>query len=294
MFKARNYGGIKFMKMWKLGLLLLCMPWVVNAIEPFSGAQVQHEQHQQVSSYRLVLSGLARVQAHTVPDHEVRLQGDLWRRAWAVDSQFSLAEVSEHYAAQLDGLRTLYECRALDCGSNNFWANNIFNNARLVGRDKFQYYRVALQQENNQSTLYVLYVIERGTKQIMVNLDVLSSPQRFNLGLDAAGYIRQQLKSNSGWLAGFNTENNQLHPERSAQLLAALKQLSAPNKSKLYLIVHCYNSKDMAITQQCSENLAKQLQESLGKDFNVEAQGALALAPEGQQPALRFVYWPTR
>lgn len=282
------------MKIWKWGLLLLCMPLAVQAIEPFAPATLQQQQQEQVNSYRLVLSGLSRVQANTVPDHEVRLQGKLWRRAWAIDSQISLAEVNEHFAAQLDGLRTLYECRALDCGSNNFWANTIFDNARLVGRDKFQYYRVALQQEGEQSTLYVLYIIERGTRQIMVNLDILSSPQRFNLSLDSASYIRQQLKSNSGWLAGLHTENNQLHADRSAQLLTTLKQLSAPNVKRLHLIVHCYSGASMAATQECSDQLAKQLHEELGEEFEVHSQGALALSPEGQEPALRFVYWPTR
>lgn len=282
------------MKMWKWGLLMLCMPWTVVAIEPFGGSQIQQQLQQEVSSYRLVLSGLARVQANTVPEHEVRLQGQLWRRTWAIDSQFSLTEVTDYFAAQLDGMRVLYECRALDCGSNNFWANNIFENARLVGRDKFQYYRVALQQDNKQSTLYVLYVIERGTKQIMVNVDILKSPQRFNLGLDSASYIRQQLKSNSGWLAGFVTENNQLQSERSAALLSTLKQLSAPNRSRLHLVVHCYNSNELSVTQACSDTLAEQLQQQLGKEFKVLSQGALVLAPEGQQPALRFIYWPTR
>ncbi len=41
-------------------------------------------------------------------------------------------------------MQVLYQCRALDCGSNPFWANEIFRNARLGGREQNQFYRVAL------------------------------------------------------------------------------------------------------------------------------------------------------
>ena len=260
------------------------------ALSPFPSS-ILHDESQQQGNYRLVLSALTKTQS---AEHEVRLQGQLRRHVWGVESSFTMQEVTDYFSTQLEGMRTLYECKALDCGSNNFWANNIFGNARLVGRDKYQYYRVALKQEAQQSTLYVLYIIQRGTKQIMVNLDVLSSPQRFNLELNSSHYLRQQLKSNSGWLAGFETENLQLHPERSALLLQALRELSAPDKSKLYLAVHCYSGDSFVRAQECSDILAEQLKKELGKEFVIQGQGAWVASPDGKIPALRFIYWPTR
>lgn len=274
--------------------LFIATPSIALTVKPFQPSQPQQEIKQKQDDYRLVLSSLGRVQATTVPEHEVRLKGDLWRRTWSVESQYSLAEVINHFAPQFNELRTLYECKALDCGSNNFWANTIFNNARLTGRDKFQYYRVALQQEANNSKIYVLYISERGTKQVMVNLDILSSPQRFNLELNTPSYIRQQLKSQAGWLAGFFTQNNQLDSERSQALINTLKALPQTDKSRLFLHVHCYQGERMADTIACSETLATQLQEQLGTGFNIQSQGASVLSPEGKQPALRFIYWPNR
>lgn len=106
--------------------------------------------------------------------------------------------------------------------------------------------------------------------------------------------MHQQLKSNSGWLAGFETEAGQFHPERSATLLHALQQLSAPNKAKLHLFVHCYSGDTLQQTLECSEQLAQQLQAELGQSWHIQAQGATVVAPEGKQPALRFIYWPSR
>lgn len=274
--------------------LFFVLPTHALEIEPFEPSTALQHDKQSNDNYRLVLSSLSRVQATTVPEHEVRLKGELERKTWSIEKQFQLNDVINHFAPQFDGLRTLYECKALDCGSNNFWANSIFQNARLVGRDKFQYYRVALKQDAGQSQIYVLYIIERGTKQIMVNLDILSSPQRFNLALNSASYIRQQLKSPSGWLAGFITQNNQLNTEGSKALLDVLNALPKIEKTRLYLIVHCYSGEQMADTLGCSQELAKQLSGLLTDINPIEAQGALAFSPEGKQPALRFVYWPSR
>ncbi len=276
------------------------MPVQAMPPEPFAQAQLQDEQKRAVTDYRLVVSGLTRTQATTVPTRELRIRGDLWRRVWAVEQRFTLQEVSDHFLSQLDDLETLYECRALDCGSSHFWANELFRNARLVGREQFQVYRVAMHTDaaTDVKTLYVLYIMQRGTRQVMVNLDIVTTRDAVQSERDLSGQIRQQLSRSHGWLPGFMTRDNQLDHSASDVLLTALKALSVSEKSRLYLMVHCYDSNDMTKNQQCSDRLASQLRAASfdgSQELNVMGQAALTSAPDSSlSPALRFVFWPAR
>lgn len=277
----------------------MAAPAMALEIQPFSQSQLQDEQQQTVSSYRLVAGGLTRTQATTVPSRELRLNGTLWRRVWAVEPRFSLTEVATHFQRQLEALPTLYQCRALDCGSSHFWANEIFRNARLVGREQFQLYRVAVQQEpgSDRKILYVLYVMQRGTRQVMVNLDILTTTDAVSLNEDLSTLVRQQLSLSHGWLPGFEVQRNTLDVTASAPLLQVLKELPAAEKARLYLIVHCYDGNRMDENMRCSDALAGQLRQAVDGgpgQLNVQGLGALTAPPGEIKPALRFVFWPAR
>src|SRR5690554_5887598 len=166
------------MRYWSWLLVLLALPVCGYEIQSFPQSQLQHEERQALDSYRLVLSSSTRTQS-ALGQNELRLKGNLWRRTWAVESQFTLPEVTRFYDKQIENLPILYHCQALDCGSSHFWANEIFSNARLVGRGQYQSYQVALEQgaEGQESTLYVLYIMQRGTKQVMVHLDILTTKE---------------------------------------------------------------------------------------------------------------------
>lgn len=281
-------------------LAAVVLPAQALTISPFTQSQLQEEQRRELTDYRLVLSGLTRVQATTVPARELRLQGNLWRQVWAVDSGFAVADVAEHFFRQFNGLEVLYQCRALDCGSSHFWANEIFRNARLVGREQFQHYRVYVQQQagSTTKTLYVLYVMQRGSRQVMVNLDVFTTTDPVQSEGDLAAQVRQSLSRSHGWLPGFVVQSNQLDAAASKVLIDMLKSLSSAEKSRLYLLVHCYDSNDMSANQRCSERLAEQLRVQTfdgQRELQVLGQGALTASPGSDvQPALRFVFWPAR
>lgn len=285
------------MRYWSWLLLFIALPVLSYDLQPFPQSQLQNEERQATESYRLVLSSLSRSQATTVAQHELRLKGKLWRRAWAVDSQFTLAEVAQFFEKQIENLPILYQCRGLDCGSSQFWANEIFANARLVGREQYQFYQAALEQgpEGKESTLYVLYVMQRGTKQVMVNLDVFSTKEDVQSATNSSAQISQQLSRSNGWLSGFITQQNKLQVEASSALIKALNNLTPRNKERIFLQVHCYESNQMDKNIECSKQLAKELEGTLEGGFNIIGQGALTAPPSKEiKPALRFIYWPSK
>ena len=285
-----------------LMLLLAVMAFSARAItpEPFPQASLMDDKHQSTSGYRLILSGLKRNQAVTYANEELRLKADVWRRVWSVPEQVPFDELISHYNHQLAGSETLYQCRGLDCGSSNFWANEVFSNARLVGREQNQFYQVTREATGKpgETRLYVLYLVQRGSRQLMVNLDVVTTQEPVSLRASEREQITQAMAASSGWLPGFVVQDGRLDEEQSKVLIAELKALTPALKRRLYLVVHCYEASYMSDNLQCSERLAKQLRVATfdgSTELNITGQGALTLpADNNLKPALRFVFWPGR
>lgn len=285
-----------------LMMFMAVMPLAARAItpEPFPQASLMDDKHQSTSGYRLILSGLKRNQAVTYASEELRVKADVWRRVWSVPEQVPFDELINHYSQQLAGSETLYQCRGLDCGSSNFWANEIFSNARLVGREQNQFYQVSREATGKagETRLYVLYLVQRGSRQLMVNLDVVTTQEPVSLKASEREQIIQAMTASSGWLPGFEVTDGQLDTEKSKVLLTELKNLSPALKRRLYLVVQCYEASYMSDNLQCSERLAKQLRVDTfdgGAELNITGQGALTLPPDNNlKPALRFVFWPGR
>lgn len=278
-------------------LIFIALPAMSYDIQPFPQSELHNEEQQTLESYRLVLSSLTRTQGATVGQNELRLKGKLWRRTWAVEPQFTLAEVTQFFEKQIENLPILYQCRALDCGNSQFWATEIFSNARLVGREQYQFYQVAVEQGVNgkENTIYVLYIMQRGTKQVMVNLDVFSTKEDMQAATNTVAQISQQLARSNGWLTGLMTQKNTLDVVASSALIEALNKLTPKNKERIYLQVHCYESNQMDKNIECSEQLAQELGNSLEGEFSIIGQGALTAPPsKSLKPALRFIYWPSK
>lgn len=288
-------------------LLLMSALWSCRAfaevqepgIAPFGSANLLEQSKDTVGHYRLVLSELKRSRATTYGEQERRLSGELWRQVWAVDKGFDLDEVSQFFSQQLQSYEILYQCQALDCGSSHFWANQVFSNSRLVGREQYQRYMVAKSATvDGKTQVFVIYIVQRGSKQILVNVDRLITRDEVNLESVNSKQILSALNGHFGWLPGLMVTDGRLDLQQSQALISVLKGLTASNKRRLYLMTHCYDANQMADNLQCSERLAKQLRVATfdgAHELNILGQGALSPSRNNSlQPALRFVFWPQR
>ena len=269
------------------------------ALPAYPGARLSDEQSTQASHYRLVLSELKRSQATTFGEREVRLTGQLQRRVWTMPSGIELQEVVQFYQQQLDGKQVLYQCQGLDCGSSHFWANEVFSNSRLVGREKDQSLMVVMSPRTAElNDIWVVYAVRRATRQVMVNIDHIITGDAVAGDDLQRSRIEQVLADSHGWLPGFVIDNQRFDRAASQVLVDTLKALAPGVKQRLHLVVHCYEATDMVENMRCSARLAQQLRAAVfdGQyDINVTGLGALTLPPgESLQPALRFVFWPGR
>ncbi|WP_417514913.1 DUF4892 domain-containing protein [Marinobacter sp.] len=86
-------------------------------------------------------------------------------RLYQISRDSSRREAREHYFGLLRdrGAKILFECSGIRCGRSNVWANQIFSQAVLYGRDATQDYMVAGQvAEDGSRWLTSVYTVTRG------------------------------------------------------------------------------------------------------------------------------------
>ncbi|MFT4764274.1 MAG: hypothetical protein ACI9OH_001368 [Oleispira sp.] len=263
-------------------------------MEAFPRAELVEETQLNNAEYRLVLSGLKRKRATTSGEVERLISGDINRQFWQISTNHEVEQILEHFLKQWQGAQVMYRCSGLDCGSSNFWANDIFSNAKLYGRDANQSYVVAMIP-GNPNRIYVLYAVQRSKQKLYFNLDQITSSDALTNDNVERQNILSVLQKESGWLEGLNTVDGRIDEKQSEILLSTLKELDVTIKRRLYLVVHCYQANNMADNFACSTRLAQQLRAAIYQDFEIPVfgHGALTLPPgKDLKPQLRFMLWP--
>lgn len=99
-------------------------------------------------------------------------------------------DAREHYqrALQARGAQILFECSGRSCGRSNVWANQIFDQATLLGRDTDQDYLVAAVTDDTGKTwLTLVYTVTRGNQRKYVWVEHLEAGEGAAIpGLDSA------------------------------------------------------------------------------------------------------------
>ncbi len=273
--------------------------WISSLSLPPGVRQIQAETETGVS-YRLVLSELKRQSATTFGEQERAVFGDVRRRAWEINGRQDLEELTALFRRQMPEGQLLYQCQSLDCGSSHFWANEIFGNGRLVGRDRYQSYFVWAEPLANSTgqRVYLFYAAGRGSRQTVIGLNVVDTQSPLTRAAVSHAAVEEALASSSGWLPGFVADHGSLDTDASAVLIEVIKGTSRGLKQRLFLTVHCYDDTNMLVNTQCSQRLAEQLRVATYDgvtELPVQGLGALVIPDSGgYQPRLRFVVWPRR
>ncbi|MGB0467452.1 MAG: DUF4892 domain-containing protein [Pontibacterium sp.] len=193
----------------------------------------------EIPEYRLVLGGLEKVNGVITPEHEQRLKGHITKITYRIPAGHTSGESLHFLRDQLkqQGADILFECQSRDCGSSNYWANTIFHNAKLYGRDQSQRYLVAKKGER----FYVIYTITRGNKRVYAHLEVLETRSSdLTAKLLEQGYVKvgeqplpeslfDYLKQHPDmqlWLVGFDRTQSSVQTglDQSAVSARALQQ----------------------------------------------------------------------
>lgn len=126
--------------------------------------------------HRVLLSAVREVSDEVRADNQVRLDVEGTGRLMRIDPDSSLERVSEFYRESLARResRTLFNCSGRDCGRSNVWANTIFNQSTLYGRDDDQAYSAySYRDGSGQLRLVLMYTITRGNQRDYLWLEEL-------------------------------------------------------------------------------------------------------------------------
>lgn len=260
----------------------------------FPRAELVEKSQLNNTEYRLVISGLKRKRAETSGEVERLITGDLNRQFWQISTNHSVDQVMNYFLDEWQDEKILYRCKGLDCGSSNFWANDIFDNAKLYGRDINQAY-IAAMIPGSPNKVYVLYVVQRSKQKLFFNLDTIITKDELTDDNVEGENLLAALQKESGWLEGLVVSNGRIDENKSAVLLSTLRELDITVKRRLNLVVHCYAANNMADNLSCSTRLSQQLRAAIYKDYEIPVfgHGALTLPPRNRlDPYLRFIMWP--
>jgi len=133
--------------------------------EPFPQSSLQETTSIRSAGHLVLFSPVREVNDEIRSESLARLPVEGEGRLYRIDRDSSRAKARDHYRVQLQarGAQVLFECSGIECGRSNVWANQIFGQRVLYGRDATQDYLVAGSTASDGSRwLTLVYTVTRG------------------------------------------------------------------------------------------------------------------------------------
>ena len=234
------------------------LPIEIDAI-----ATLERESKVRVDDYRFALDSVVTINRTVRIDNEMRLSGELFRTTWEFPKSFEPDQILDRLRNQIVKLGgdLLFECDGRDCGPSNIWANDLFQNPDLVGRDDHQRY-LAVQLNDR---FLALYAVRHGNRRVYLNVDHIAQDQ-----------------DSSGWLALLESRGWVKLPDERASTLNQLADFLTSTSMAIHVVAH-ESGRDVGIAQSKSEQRAARVKTALIDagvlSRNIESFGLGALAP---------------
>ncbi|MDX1458412.1 MAG: DUF4892 domain-containing protein [Marinobacter sp.] len=193
-----------------LCLLLACLgatatSYAAALIEPFPQATEEANTTIRSQAHRVMLSPVREVNDEIRSESVARVPVIGTGQLLKIETDSNRREAREYYLSALTalGAKVLFECSGRECGRSNVWANQIFNQAILYGRDANQDYIAAAVTQGESSFLYLVYTVTRGNYREYVWTEQLElGPNAVVPGLEGVdGRVRGPLVV--PWSGGF-------------------------------------------------------------------------------------------
>jgi hypothetical protein len=146
-------------------------------ITPFPKATLEREVAIVSSGHRVLFSPVREISNEIRSESMARLAVDGVGQLMQVNVDSSRTDAREYYLSELKARDAdiLYRCEGRGCGRSNVWANQIFQQATLYGRDTNQDYLVAAYRgANDRPNLVLVYTVTRGNNREYVWVEQLN------------------------------------------------------------------------------------------------------------------------
>ena len=170
-----------------LAILIICFGQTAGHAQPISHALVEgfpdsllvSSEFEPDSVYRLILGRLQRSRGVVIPESEERIRGDISKLIFEISPEYSAQDVYGYFRSSFSekGYDELFGCVGRECGSSNYWANDIFRNRVLYGPERNQYFLNVRAHNRAAGPAHIsLYVITRGNRRTYAYLEIVEPP----------------------------------------------------------------------------------------------------------------------
>lgn len=144
-----------------------------NLIQRPAGSWIVQYQAPELKGYTLALGSIEKVNGVERLEKELRLKGKLTRISYRIPEGSRVRDYIDFFNTQINshGAEELFSCKGRECGSSNFWANQVFDYSKLYGVDRNQYYVAA----KLPGVYLAVYVIERGNRRQYAHIDLIET-----------------------------------------------------------------------------------------------------------------------
>jgi hypothetical protein len=165
-----------------LMLLASAAVWAATPLEllqqlnEYPHAQTISLAQENVLDYEVGLGAMQKVGGAWKFKHSERFNGALTRYTWQIVDGFTSLEVMAELAGkveQLDAAELLFSCEGRSCGQGVQWANRVFHQPVLYGREELQQYRVYSVGKEARSIL-TIYAAARTADRQYLHAQVLA------------------------------------------------------------------------------------------------------------------------
>lgn len=128
-----------------------------------------------VVDHEIGLGAIQKIRGQWRFKHSERLSGTLLSYTWQVGNGYSAAEVMGQWlqsVAGIEGANNLFSCDGRACGPAAQWANSVFDERALYGREDQQRYRVYAFAGENAARL-IVYSASRTADRQYLHVELL-------------------------------------------------------------------------------------------------------------------------
>ena len=261
-------------------LFIVQSSWAIN---PIPGSYQKHYSSLKTQDHWVILGAIERIKGAVKPESDVRLSGRLTEWLWQLPVGHSSEEAFAHALNQI-GKDTipLFDCLGRDCGLSNDYANQVFEQSILYGRDSNQRYWVGLEN-GKRKTLWVVYTTQRSNKRVYVYVErlVLNKDQYSKVeDFASRGEMQSFLQAGYKTLVDLKDKPAKL----SSDEIEWVKSLLAEYPTKRFaLVVHRYGEQEQQQLVEQSQSEAQLLVDQVAKAGGfiqyLYAHGAGAMVP---------------
>tara|TARA_R110002072_G_scaffold3830_5_gene27311 strand:+ start:7421 stop:8266 length:846 start_codon:yes stop_codon:yes gene_type:complete len=156
-------------------LMLLASGVSAASIDPYPGSKlIGSTGSDDVVIHRLITGEVKRSNGQVTPESSDFVRGVRSTQTYEVPEVGRKGVTGKFFKEQIQSLgQLLFECVGRDCGSSNYWANVVFDQALLYGPTEDQHYLLG-KLSGDRGDYVIVYLAQRATGKRYIHIETIS------------------------------------------------------------------------------------------------------------------------